>query len=56
MSYRILRHFCLRLSVVIGIRSALRSPYPAGNGSAVFSSMPPNNHRVWCPFARGNPY
>ena len=36
-------------------RSALRSPYPAGDGSAaIFRSMPANNRRVRCPSASSN--
>jgi hypothetical protein len=32
------------------ICSALRSPYPAGDGSAaIFRSMPANSRRVRCP-------
>jgi hypothetical protein len=46
-SERFRRHFSLRPSVVIEICSALRSPYPAGDGSAaIFRSMPANSRRV----------
>jgi len=35
--------------------SALRSPYPAGDGSAaIFRSMPANSRRVRCPSANYN--
>lgn len=40
-------NFCLRPSIVIEICSALRSPYPAGDGSAAtFRRMPANSRRV----------
>src|ERR1700694_1482281 len=46
-SERFRRHFSLRPSAVIEICSALRSPYPAGDGSAaIFRSMPANSRRV----------
>jgi hypothetical protein len=46
-SERFRRHFSLRPSVIIEICSALRSSYPAGDGSiAILGSMPPNKRRV----------
>jgi hypothetical protein len=44
---RIRRHFPRQTTVVIEIGSALRSLYPAGDGSiAIFASMLANNRRV----------
>jgi hypothetical protein len=54
-SDQVLTHFNLRLSIVTEICSALRSPYPAGDGSAaIFRSIPANNRRVRCPSASSN--
>jgi hypothetical protein len=47
LSNRFCRHFALRSSVVIEMRSALRSLYPASMGkAAIFRIMPANNRRV----------
>ena len=44
---RFYRHFSVRSSVIIAICSALRSPYPAGDGSGgSFRSILANSRRV----------
>jgi hypothetical protein len=52
---RFRRHFALRPSVVIEICSALRSRYPAGDGSiAILCNMLPKSRRVRWLSAKSN--